>query len=235
MRLEGGFLQFLWSDIHVRFERRHSTVCPIVNCQVCFLRVSQTVHIRKSRGHSFKIGCGQEHLWSNRGPLIDLLFDNQIALRCNAARGTHCRYPSGQVHQGKYRTLLNECVVTAWARSRRKEVLMHGDQTRENGSSTEIENLGVLFLWNLRMGASVADFSVLNHHTLVVARCGSGSIDDADVIEYQSGGLLFHIERWRAFGDSLQTVLANHIHDQKRSRYHSRRANRESGNSREPK
>jgi hypothetical protein len=74
-------------------------------------------------------------------------------------------------------------MLLALAWSRHKQVLMHAHQTGENCSPAQIQHFGFWYLGLLGPRTSIADFSGLNHNTLILGRCGSGPIDYADMIK----------------------------------------------------
>ncbi len=134
-------------DVHVRLERRHSLIGPILYQLPCIVRAGQVGHLEEETHCSFKIGAGDVKVRAGELARVDISLQVQIGIGLDASGGAHRRHACGKVKSRRrerhlrrqHRLLVLPLAIQIRPRDV-KEMIVHADDAWHHGVSVEIKN-----------------------------------------------------------------------------------------------
>jgi hypothetical protein len=155
-------------DVHVRLERRHAFVHPILGLASSVLRVTELPHLRRVRAFALEIGTGDAHLRPDHQPIVDRAFELEIGVRFDAPSRAHRGDAACEVQAREARGVL---AVHGGRTTRRRvvHVLVHADDAGNDAVARKVENGRAVRYRDGRVAAQCRDLSAGNDERLALA------------------------------------------------------------------
>src|SRR5580698_6920815 len=148
MRSVDRGLQLIRRDEHIRLERSHTFIRPIIYRSGRIRRPRKWMQLMDEAASAFKIWARHIEVRSRRQPTLDRLFDIQIGIRFDAAGGPRRGNARGKIERST--SLKHFPANQSTLRSARfhiKKMLVHTHQAGINGVAMQVENF--CSAWNL--------------------------------------------------------------------------------------
>src|SRR4051794_18616652 len=173
-------------NVHVSLKGSHAFVHPVIDRADGVIGIREFVQLGCKRSRAFEIRSSDVKLWAGDLVSIDELFESEIGVGFEAAGGAKRGDPASkiQTRETEAHFTVKRRSAGNGALSRRcwiEEVVVHADQTGNDGATGEIDCLGTR--WD---GSALADFpdgAIFDEHGLVDERGRAGAIDHADMLE----------------------------------------------------
>src|SRR5271155_2236 len=193
-------LQFGAGNVHVRFERGHAEVGPIVDHLARLVRTGQLMHLDEIAVGAFEIWPGHVDMRTGELAFIDVVLQVEISVGLDASRGAHGGHATGQIEawrgechlRNQYRRFGIPLAVFIWPRDVEKMVV-HADDSGHYRIPAKAENRCSFRRGSVCTRLHHCDFAPFDDHVLVVNWRLTRAVNYAHVLENHSRRVHSHV------------------------------------------
>src|SRR5882757_3520528 len=196
MRVLNGHLELFGLDAHVGLEGGDALRGPVVNGAAGIIRVDESMQLRYHTEEIADVRTGDAQLRSRLFTRVDDLLQGEVRVRLHAPSGARSGNAAREIQPWSAVEHLDieRQSILATLGTRIKEVFVHADETGDDGFAGEIQNLRVLWIGVLELGAlHAADLATLDVDALILHRGGARAVDDAHMRQHQHRRILTDI------------------------------------------